>query len=653
MSELTFLRPWWLFALLPALWFTWALWHRVAQGSDWTRRLPAAFQPYLLANNNVSRPAPPWSLVGLLLAWVVTITALSGPSWQVEEIPAQTNQTGVVIILDLSLSLYADDIKPNRISRVQFKLTDLLSQHPDWRVGMVAYAASAHLISPISDDNSTLLSLIPHLEPLIMPAPGADAVAGFRLAQQLLKGDKITQGHFIWITDDLEPEQVAPLQQQLQQSGASLSILVVGTELGGAIAIPHHGLMRDAQEQLIQAPVPLSRLAAFARDNQAGMVRLQLDDSDINSLRPNFLADTGDDDKQTLSQALDYGVYLLWLLVPLVALSARRGWIATWFSMSVLLPLLASGVSFAPTPVWANAEKPSVQLHDRWREMFLTPDQRGYQAWSQGDLVAAEREFNDPAWRGSVLYRQGEYEAAANAFAQDNSAQGHYNRGNALAQLNQLDAAQQAYETALKLNPQLASAQRNLDLVKQAKRQTPPPATPPSQTASDKKNDPSPSSSSRNEQPEQAEPGATESNAHAEQATQPNATSQTDSAAKESDVHQADNTDNTDNTDNNESSHRANEAKQADASATQAQQDSGIQTGQQTDEVHNPQAQTGMAEAIESVLNDDDAAQHREQQQANQAWLNQIRDEPGLFLKRKFDYQYQQSTPSKTTGKLW
>lgn len=321
--------------------------------------------------------------------------------------------------------------------------------------------------------------------------------------------------------------------------------------------------------------------------------------------------------------------------------------------MSVLLPLLATGVSFAPTPVWANAEKPSVQLNDRWREMFLTPDQKGYQAWSQGDLVAAEREFNDPAWRGSVLYRQGEYEAAANAFAQDNSAQGHYNRGNALAQLNQLDAAQQAYETALKLNPQLASAQRNLDLVKQAKRQTPPPATPPSQTASDKKNEPSPSSSSRNEQPEQAEPGATESNAHAEQATQPNATSQTDSTAEETDVQQADNTDNADNNDNNESSHRANEAKQADASATQAQQDSGIQTGQQTDEVHNPQAQTGMAEAIESVLNDDDAAQQREQQQANQAWLNQIRDEPGLFLKRKFDYQYQQSTPSKTTGKLW
>lgn len=646
MSELTFLRPGWLLALFAAFWLTWLLWHRIAQGSDWTRRLPAAFQPYLLANNNASRPAP-WSLLGLLLAWVVTIIALSGPSWQVEEIPAQTNQTGVVIIVDLSLSLYADDIKPNRISRVQFKLTDLLTQHPDWRVGMVAYAASAHLISPISDDNSTLLSLIPHLEPLIMPAPGADVVAGFRLARQLLEGDKITQGHFIWITDDLEPEQVAPLQQQLQQSGASLSILVVGTELGGAIAIPHHGLMRDAQEQLIQAPVPLSRLAAFARDNHAAMVRLQLDDSDINSLRPNFLADTRDDDKQTLSQALDYGVYLLWLLVPLVALSARRGWVATWFSLSLLFPLLASGLSFAPTPVWANAEKPPVQLNDRWREMFLTPDQKGYQAWSQGNLVAAEREFNDPAWRGSVLYRQGEYEAAANAFAQDNSAQGHYNRGNALAQLNQLDAAQQAYETALKLNPDLASAQRNLDLVKQAKRQTPPPSTPSSQTATDKKNEPSPSSSSRNEQPEQAEPGATESNAQAEHTTQPNTTSEADTSAEEADA-QADKAEQRAQTIPSDDTQQTD-----DASATQTQQDTGLQTGQQTDEDHSLQAQTGMAEAAESASNDEDAAQQREQQQANQAWLNQIRDEPGLFLKRKFDYQYQQSTPSKTTGKLW
>jgi Ca-activated chloride channel family protein len=637
MSELTFLRPYWLLALLPALYLSWALWQRLATHSDWRRILPAAFQPYLLADQR-QRPRP-WPIVGLLLSWILAIVALSGPSWKTEPIAVQQQQSGVVIVLDLSLSMFADDLAPNRIRRVQYKLTDLLNAHPHWRVGLVAYAGSAHIISPISDDNSTLLSLIPHLQPLIMPATGANAPAGFELANQLLSGASVQQGHIIWITDDIDDNQRLPIQRALASSGASLSLLAVGTEQGGAIAIPQQGLMRDNENRLIQAAVPLTRLTTFARDNGARFARLQLDDSDLAELAPPFVPTAQDPAEHTLSQALDYGVYLLWLLVPLLALGARRGWLSAWSSIA-LLPLLISA-SHAP-PTLAN-DKPPIQLSDRWREMFLTPDQKGYQAWLAGDLLAAERQFDDPAWRGSVLYRQGRYNEAAEAFAQDPSAQGHYNRGNALAQLQQLDAAEAAYQTALTLQPTLASAQRNLALVQQAKaaqqsaqnsaqNDSAQASEPTSRPA---KKDASPSSSASPEQ-SQAEHGAPNTETPAQ--TKPEQSASEDSGHRD---------------ENSDTSGQANGDGTEPPQPNTSQQNHQPEPAQPASNDSQP-ASAGLASDTDSPTDNDTLSeQQREQHHAEQAWLNQIRDEPGLFLKRKFDYQYQQSMPQDTTGKPW
>lgn len=631
MNEFIFLRPYWLLALLPAFYLSWALWQRLTTHSDWQRILPAAFQPYLLGTEPAKRP---WPIVGLFVMWILAILALSGPSWKVQPIAVQQQQSGVVIVLDLSLSMFADDLSPNRIRRVQYKLTDLLSTHPHWRVGLVAYAGTAHIISPISDDNSTLLNLIPHLQPLIMPANGANAVSGFELANQLLEGAAVQQGHIIWITDDLEDPERLPIQRALAASGASLSILAVGTQQGGAIAIGQQGLMRDNENRLIQAAVPLTRLSAFAHDSGARFARLQLDDSDLSELAPPFIPSAQEPTEQTLNQALDYGVYLLWVLVALLALGARRGWLSAWAGIG-LLPLVI-GATHAP-PTLAN-DKPPIQLSERWREMFLTPDQKGYQAWSQGDLVAAEREFNDPAWRGSVLYRQGRYQQAAEAFAQDNRAQSHYNRGNALAQLQQLDAAEAAYQTALKLDPTLEAARRNLALIQQAKAAQQ--AEQQGESNAQQNNAPS----ERTSRPANTAPQATPDSASADERLDTSTPGADTSSPSQAAPDSADNAD-------NGADAQANEQPQH---ASDAQGDNAAQQNNAPNEHSSRPANTalGVANAPPSA-HDAQSEQQREQQHAEQAWLNQIRDEPGLFLKRKFDYQYQQSMPQNTTGKPW
>lgn len=641
MSELVFLRPYWLLALLPAAYLWWRVKQYQTQQSAWKNWIDPVFQPYLLGEQSNKTNPINWAILGLGLIWLSAILALSGPSWKSVEIPAQKTHSGSVIVLDLSLSMYADDLEPNRLTRVQFKLTDLLKQNPDLRTGLVAYSGTAHIITPISDDNSTLLNLLPHLNPLIMPSYGSDAIAGFRLANELLTSAQVNQGHIIWITDDLEPHQTEPLKNLLEQNNLSLSILAVGRQSGGAVKIPEYGLLKDPQDRLVQAPLPLADLQKFSQQVGAKIERLQLDNRDLASLKPAYMAQNvrEDDDTKPMFQALDYGVYLLGLLIGLVALSARRGWLLSVMFIAFIPGLVVSPPSFAETDYLTQTEskKPEIKLSDRWREIYLSGDQRGYQAWLKQNYVAAEREFEDPAWQGSALYRQQKYAQAAEVFKKDSSPQGHYNLGNALAKSLQLEEAKQAYQQALDLDPNLTQAQHNLAIVEELLKQQAKPTQPQADSA---KQAPEPGE----EQSAQADTKPTQNNEESDELNQES--DQTQSNQTESQTDQAD----------AEASAQASEAN-----TDQALQDSNQATAQpepsqseqdSTDNESGSQQVMQSSEPNESPQN----ARQREREQANQAWLNQIRDEPGLFLRRKFDYQYQQNPPEdpqQNERKIW
>ncbi|MCO6716965.1 tetratricopeptide repeat protein, partial [Streptomyces sp. CHB19.2] len=83
----------------------------------------------------------------------------------------------------------------------------------------------------------------------------------------------------------------------------------------------------------------------------------------------------------------------------------------------------------------------------------LRRDQQALQLLADEQAGAAADLFSDERWRGVALYRAGDFSGAAAAFARDPSADGHYNRGNALAMAGRLDEALRAYRAALVLRP--------------------------------------------------------------------------------------------------------------------------------------------------------------------------------------------------------
>lgn len=641
-----FIRPEWLLALIPMFFLLWKLLYQQTKQGSWDAIIDPDFRNILLLDQAKKKPFP-WSITGLLFIWLMSIIALSGPTWQEVKAPAEKKLQGSVIVLDLSLSMLAEDIKPSRITRAQHKIRDLLKAHPEHAMGMVGYSGSAHTIAPISQDNQTLLTLAPTLTPAMMPSFGSNVVAAMHQAQQLLEGAKINKGHIIWITDDLEKSQIEPLTDFFNHSSISLSILTVGTTKGSPIPIPEHGLLKNDQGEILLAKLPYERLNTFANRVNATLVPLGLSDKDIKALLPKRLQSSTDkDDKeigeQSLTQWLDKGIYLLFGIVLLASLAFRRGWLLS-FTLAFILPVTL----IHPSPAFAQESELN------FSDIFTTPDKQGYLLWQKNDYVRAEIRFEDPAWRGSALYRLGKFDQAAQQFSLDKTARGYYNLANALARLGKFEEAKKAYEQALKKQPEHTKAQVNLqlteDILKSLKKKEQEKDNKKAQQSKDKKESQETEKKPEEDSKQESDPSqdSPQPNRQSEQQSQPNQP-----------------------VDKNLSEQHK-EGKQEKYKQRQANQDSKDKQSSltsDTDEIHDKnQAVNETAGKLDDKKTSDDnlssdrqdkiakqTKKQTEQQQAKQTWLKQIPDEPGLFLQRKFEYQYQtQPQQKQTTDKIW
>ncbi|MBK6321070.1 MAG: tetratricopeptide repeat protein [Burkholderiales bacterium] len=100
-----------------------------------------------------------------------------------------------------------------------------------------------------------------------------------------------------------------------------------------------------------------------------------------------------------------------------------------------------------------------------WSRMWRTPDQRGQALLRQGDAAGAAQEFVDPQRKGHASLQAQDYAGASKTLSGVDTAEAHYNRGNALAHTGDLQGAIDAYDAALKLNPQHTDARHNRDVV--------------------------------------------------------------------------------------------------------------------------------------------------------------------------------------------
>lgn len=108
-----------------------------------------------------------------------------------------------------------------------------------------------------------------------------------------------------------------------------------------------------------------------------------------------------------------------------------------------------------------------VGCHDQTRSLkdwFVTPDQQAQRLFDEQKFEQASKTFHDPMWQGISLYRAGEFEKAAATFGQIDSAEGLFNRGNALLMHGKYDDAIESYNNALEFRHDWQEARENRGL---------------------------------------------------------------------------------------------------------------------------------------------------------------------------------------------
>ena len=440
------LRPAWLIVLPLLAWLLFKLWHRQKRAGRWQMILPPHFHAVLLGGGNGRDSKLPWIALGL--AWLLTVVALVGPSWQRLEETRQRPADPLVILLELTPQMLAEDSPPNRLEQARRKILDLLEHRRDSQTALVVYAGSAHTLVPLSDDLATSRNLLEAIDPSIMPQAGQRADLAVRKGLALLAQAGLGQGRLLLVGSSLSPQEREGISQALGRQGPSLLMLGIGTAEGAPVKQANGEFLKDDQGGILMPRLDSASLKAFLSSSGGRYRNARIDDLDLRGLRlfenPKSLRDGG----QTLQldSWADQGYWLLLPLLLLAACAGRRGWL---FCLPLLLVL--------PQPSYA------FEFNDLW----LRPDQQGQRLLEQQRPNEAAQHFEDRQWKGLALYEAGDYDAAARLFAQGNSAADHYNRGNALARSGELEAAVDAYEQALERQPELQPALSNKALVEQ------------------------------------------------------------------------------------------------------------------------------------------------------------------------------------------
>jgi Ca-activated chloride channel family protein len=219
--------------------------------------------------------------------------ALAGPQWGAEEVEEQTVALRVVLVLDISESMWAEDVTPNRFQRQLVEARRLLTELAGHRLGLVAFAGSAYPLSPLTVDHSALRLYLDALDPSMAGTPGSSPAAAIRTAVELL-GDDASEGgdRAIVIISDGESHDPENAVREAARSAAARRIRIFAVGIGSdrGEPIPRYdrlgerigGFKRDSAGEVVltrMQPEPLAGVARvadglWARADEGGTTRV-------------------------------------------------------------------------------------------------------------------------------------------------------------------------------------------------------------------------------------------------------------------------------------------------------------------------------------------------------------------------------------------
>jgi len=439
MNELHFLRPNFFYLFIPLV-LGLILFLTKKNRSCWDKICSKELLPYITVKKTKKNLLFAF-LIFVLFSWL--ITAMAGPSWKQSFQPFFKPRDGLVIALDLSDAMNAEDIKPSRLKRAIYKINDILEQRKGSQTALLVFSANPFMVTPLTDDHATIQSQLTALDTSIMPSRGHSVVKALQKASELLNQAGVVNGSILLITSQLSDDDLTKSLGLIQKAKFKLSILAVGTENPTPILNPMGGFMKDAKGGILTTKLPVENLKKLAIGNGL-YLDLKIDDSDVLLLAKEFNKQSNvNKDESTIGAKKwqDQGYLLVLFALPFISLLFRRG---------VLLILI-----FIP--------------HICFGSLFESNDEKAEKLFCQEEYSKACPLFENPDWKACAHYKLEEYEVASKLFKENDSVDGLYNYGTARAKLGDFEEALKAYSKVLEINPEHEDALYNKKLIEEQK----------------------------------------------------------------------------------------------------------------------------------------------------------------------------------------
>ncbi len=591
-ADFHWLRPEWLIAV-PLVVLVAVMLGRGRLGSgNWRDVVDPALMPYVLSRAPGRGTDYRWWLLGL--GGVLAAIALAGPAWERIEQPVFRTEQALVVALDLSRSMDAQDIAPSRLARARLKILDILEQRKSGQTALVVYSANAFTVTPLTTDTDTVAALVNSLSTDIMPSRGSNPVVAMQKGRQLLEQAGVVYGEVMLITDGGSSAAAEKVARDLKAAGYSLSVLGVGTRDGAPIPRVSGGFITDNRGKIAVPRFEETSLRALAVAGGGRFAVLSADNRDLDILLSGEVTmASASDESLATDRWREEGPWLLLLLLPIAALAFRRGWV-----MALLVFVL---------PVSPPAQA------SLWDDLWQNKNQQALKQLEAGNAEDAAVLFEDTEWRAVARYRAKDFVGSAAEFAESGDARNLYNLGNAMAFQGEFDSAIDAYEQVLEMEPDNDDASYNLELVKNLKEQQ-------QQEQQEGQGDDQQSTENPGGEGEQSDSESQPGEEGSEGA------SQSQSESEESD------------------SPQRGDEEMSDEDLEALQQE--LQRAAEESQPGEKPQQMSEAELAE-------LRQQQEQQQAMEQWLRRIPDDPGGLLRRKFRHQYQRSGKDQDGNDVW
>lgn len=215
---------------------------------------------------NVSKVRPQVKFYMIIIALILITIALARPQFGSKLENHQTKGIEAMIVLDVSNSMMATDIRPSRLENAKMLLSKLIDEMPNDKVGLIIFSGDAYIQLPITSDNVSAKMFLSSITPGSVPIPGTAIGTAIEFAVRSFDTTKEGVGRtIILLTDGENHEDDAIAAAKLAvEKGITVNVIGFGSPQG--------------------APIPLNGTMSFLKDNSGNVVVTKLNEQMCNSV---------------------------------------------------------------------------------------------------------------------------------------------------------------------------------------------------------------------------------------------------------------------------------------------------------------------------------------------------------------------------------